>query len=102
MDRTILRQRLVEMRDRLVADLGCQVHGGTLTLLADLQGALAALDALPGSDEVESADRVVIADDGEIRLLLYDADRAVGVTLSAARAIRIAGELIEAAGRRLG
>lgn len=33
----------------------------------------------------ELADRVVIADDGEFRLLVYDADSTVGVTLSAAR-----------------
>jgi hypothetical protein len=81
-DRSDTRQRLVELRHQLVADLGCQVDGGTLALLGNVQGALVAIDALPGSDEVAPADRVVIADDGErITLTLYREAEAVAVVL---------------------
>src|SRR5260221_11486436 len=99
------RRGVVEMRDRLVADLGCQVDGGTLALLADVQGALPAIDAAEADGrEVEPAERAVVTDDGEtIRLAAYRGNIAVAeVELSPRRAITLAGELIAAAARRLG
>src|SRR5436190_741897 len=49
------------------------------------------------------ATRAVVSDDGEIRMTLYrDDGQAMAVALAPARAIALAGELIEAAGPKLG
>ena len=99
------------MRSQLVGTLGCLIDGGGLALLADVQGALAAIDAArpdchdvePIEREVEPAERVVVTDDGvTIRLSAYRGDTlAAEVELSPLRAITLAGELIAAAARRL-
>ena len=44
-DRSETRQRLLDMRTRLLDDLGRQMDGGTLTLLAGVNAGLAAIDA---------------------------------------------------------
>jgi hypothetical protein len=100
--RSETRQRLVEMRERLVVDLGERIDGGTMSLLLAINAAISAIDAEP-LPEAESAGRAVVSDDGEtIRVVLYAGANAVGaVVLDPMRAVRLAGGLIEAAGRRL-
>jgi hypothetical protein len=54
-DRADLRQRLLEMRERLLDELAAQIDGGGLSRLAEVNGALAAIDAegLEGSQPLE-------------------------------------------------
>lgn len=44
-DRAATRQQLADMRSRLIGNLGKQIEGGDLALLAAVTGALAAIDA---------------------------------------------------------
>ena len=44
-DRTDTRRQLVEMRKRLLDGLGERLDAGTLAMLANVQSALAAIDA---------------------------------------------------------
>jgi hypothetical protein len=95
------RQRLIELRAGLLADMDRQIDAGQLALLAGISGALAAIDSedLPA----EPAARAVVSDDGtEIRLTLYtNAHAAAAIDLDPVRAVRLAGKLIAAALLRL-
>ena len=44
-DRADTRRQLVEMRERLLDDLDERIDAGTLAMLANVQSALAAIDA---------------------------------------------------------
>ena len=102
--RAVARQQLADMRSRLIGNLGKQIEGGDLALLADINGALAAIDA-DGDASVALAPggRAVLADDGQtITLTIYiGAAVATGAALTAERAFALAGELIAAGLRRL-
>jgi hypothetical protein len=90
------RQRLVEMRSGLLADMDRQIEAGQLALLAGINAALGAIDgeAVPA----DPAARVVVSDDGQIRLTLYRDDGAAFATpIAPGRAVALAGELIAAA-----
>jgi hypothetical protein len=102
-DRAATHQQLAEMRSRLVGNLGKQIEGGDITLLAAVNGALVAIDADGGASvEVAPGGRAILADDGQtIALTIYAEEVATGVTLTAERAIALAGELIAAGLRRL-
>jgi hypothetical protein len=96
-----LRSDLVAMRTDLVERLAHDgINAGFLQLLADVNAAIEALDAVPPEDAAP-ADRAVITDDGrEIRLAVYTGpDRVASVTLSPRRALAIAGQMIAAASR---
>ena len=104
-NRAATLQQLIEMRGRLLDDLGERIDGGSLSLLTAIGGALAAIDAELGMDpeEVQPATRIVLTDDGDTaRLTLYGNTGAVAaVPLSPLRLVGLAGELIAAAMRRL-
>ena len=95
------RQRLVELRAGLLADMDRQIEAGPLALLTGISAALAAIDSedLPA----EPVTRAVVSDDdGQIRLTLYlDDGEAMAVVLAPVRAVALAGELIQAAVLRL-
>jgi hypothetical protein len=99
------RHQLLDMRERLIGNLGERIEGGDLTLLAAVNGALAAIDAADrGLADAEPGVRVIVTDiPGEpIALALYAEDtRVVGGELSPVRALALAGELLGAALRRL-
>jgi hypothetical protein len=100
-----LRDRLIALR----ADTLRQLAGadflvpGFLQLLAGINAAMVALDAVPPEDAA-LADRAIIADDGrEIRLTLFTGVGAVAaVALNPQRAVDLAGKLIAAALPKLG
>ena len=98
-----LRDRLLALRADLVRQLAASdaLDAGLLTLVGHVGAALDALDAAPA--DAALAERAVVTDDGEaIRLASYTgAARVAVVELDAARAVRLAGELIAAAVRRL-
>jgi hypothetical protein len=89
---------------RLIGNLGKQIEGGDLALLAAVNGALAAID-MDGGDSVVVAPgaRAILADDGQtITLTIYtQAAVATGAALTGERAIALAGELIAAGLRPL-
>jgi hypothetical protein len=93
-----LRDRLLALRDDLRQRLVAADHldGGWLRTLADVEVALAALDAEPVAAEL--ATRAVVSDGGEIRLVLYGEAGAVAATvLDPVRAIHLAERLIGSA-----
>jgi hypothetical protein len=100
-----LRARLLELRRDVVGVLQRDDAAmGELALLASVQGALAAIDA----EAVEAmppatGDRALVVDDNmTVQIVVYSADRRTAVaTLSPAAAIRLAGQLISPACRRL-
>jgi hypothetical protein len=103
-DRAATPQQLAEMRGRLVGNLGKRIEGGDLTLLAAVNGALAAIAADDGASVALAAGgQTILADDGQtITLTIYtEVAVATGATLTAKRAIALAGELIAAGLRRL-
>jgi hypothetical protein len=98
---TDTRRQLLDMRERLVGNLGERIEGGDLALLAAVHGAMAAIEAadrvLP---DAEQAARAVVTDtrDGPIALTLYNEAEAVAtIALPPIRALALAGELIRAA-----
>jgi hypothetical protein len=100
-----MRQQLVDMRERLIGNLGEKIEGRDLALTAAVNGALSAVEAgdavLP---DAEPAARAVVADiPGEpIALTLYrEAEAVAMIALPPIRALALAGELIGAAIRRL-
>jgi hypothetical protein len=97
-DHPSLRERLVEMRSGLLAGMDRQIEAGSLTLLAGINAALAALD-VEAVVTGECAGRAVVSDTGsEIRLALYrDDGEAVAVVLDPVRALHLAERLIAAA-----
>jgi len=97
-DLASLRSRLIDMRADTLRHLAEAdvINGGYLTLLAGSSAALEMLDAAERGDAV--ADRAIVADDGQIRLMLYDGAGAVAaIVLDPVRAVRLAGRLIAAA-----
>jgi hypothetical protein len=104
-DRAATRQLLVDMRSRLIGNLGKQIEGGDLALLAAVNGALAAIDAEPDClADAERMARAIVTDvPGQpVCLSLYGEDGCVAtIDLPPLRALAIAQELIAAAGRRL-
>ena len=57
------RQQLVEMRSRLIGNLGERIGGGDLALLAAVNGALAAIDAADrGLVNAETLLRAIVTD----------------------------------------
>ena len=96
-----LRSRLCSMRSEIVEKLSQQFDGGFLALVASVQGAIAAVDAVP--EDVAVAARAVVADDGTaIKLMFYAEDGAAcGLELDPAHAVALAGRLIAAASVRL-
>ena len=104
-DRAVARQQLLEMRERLIGNLGEKIESGDLTLLAVVNGALAAINAADrGLVDDEPLLRAIVTDiPGEpIALALYGDDGcAATVQLSPLRAVALAGSLIEVAVRRL-
>jgi hypothetical protein len=103
--RAATRQQLAEMRSRLVGNLGKQIEGGDLALLAAVTGALAAMDAEPDCPaDAEHMARAIVTDVPErpVCLSLYGEDgRVATIDLPPLRVLAIAQELIAAAGRRL-
>lgn len=104
---TDLRQRLEAMQASIVGNLDEQIDGGGLALLADVHGALAALDdgraaqLLPADNAMA---RAIVRDvHGQpVAVVLYaEHGNSAAVELSPLRAISLAGELIEAASRRM-
>lgn len=124
-DRAATRERLVEMREHLIDDLGAGINGGGLSRLNEVQGCIAAIDcgcadaalACETADPLSSTGerfpphgappqppaRAVVVDDGRsVRLIAYGGPEALAtVELDPARALALAGDLIEAARRRL-
>jgi hypothetical protein len=95
-----LRSRLWEMRAELVGKLEQRIDGGMLALLGTVNGAIAAVDAVP--EDVAPAARAVVSGGETIRLTFYAADGAAcGLELAPAHAVSLAGRLIEAASSRL-
>ena len=102
----LLRARLVALRrsalDRLAeAD---RVDGGMLRLVADTGAALVALDEEAAAVLAPERDgrAVVLDDNATITLALFSSDRqSASTTLNPTAAIRLAGQLIAAAVRRL-
>jgi hypothetical protein len=78
------------------------IEPGFLALFGNVHAALLALDDEAELDDVATADRVVLVDDGEaIRLVAYAGpDRVAAVTLSPQRALAIAAQLVASASRR--
>jgi hypothetical protein len=99
------RKHLADMRERLVGNLGERIEGGDLALLAAVNGALLAIEAVDAAiPDAEAAARVVITDiPGEpIALVLYRETEAVGqIGLPPIRALGLAAQLIQAAMPRL-
>jgi hypothetical protein len=99
------RRQLAAARDetaRRLVKLGA-LDGGLIALLGSFGAALDALDHLPVRGD--HAERAIVSDDGlTIRLTLYHTGGVLvaGVDLDPLRAIGLAGELIEAAHRKLG
>jgi hypothetical protein len=92
-----LRERLVEMRAGLLAGMDGQIEAGPLVLLAGIAAALAAIDGEAVAC-AELANRAVVSDGGEIRLVLYgEAGATAAVALDPMRAIHLAERLIAAA-----
>jgi hypothetical protein len=81
--------------------LAQRVDDGDLLLLGSVEAALAAIDTAP--EDVETAARAVVSDHGEvIRLTFYSENGAGrGLELGPAHAVKLAGELLEAAASRL-
>ena len=104
-DRADTRRQLVDIRERLIGNLGERIEGGDVTLLSAVNGALAAIDAADrGPDEADPMARAVVTDAPglPITLALYGDDgRAAAVLLTPLRAVALAGSLIEAALPRL-
>jgi hypothetical protein len=100
------RRQLVEMRQRLIGNLGERIEGGDLALLAAVNGALGAIDAADcGPVNAEPMARAIVTDiPGEPIVLTLNGDdgRAVSVELTALRALNLATRLIDASLRRLG
>src|SRR5947208_3184173 len=99
------RRQLAKMRKRLIGNLGRQIEGGDLTLLAAVNGALATIDAEAPQLDDEPMVRAVVADAPgmPINVALYaENGRGVAVEVSPIRAIVLVGQLIEAAVSRLG
>jgi hypothetical protein len=98
---TDTRRQLAAMRVRLVSNLGEQIEGGNLALLAAVNGALSAIEAVDAAiPDAEAAARAVVTDtlDGPIALTLYNEAEAVAtIALPPIRALALAGELIRAA-----
>jgi hypothetical protein len=95
------QQQLAAMRERLVGNLGKQIEGGDIALLAAVNGALAAVEAADAVlPDAEAAARAVVTDaEGEpIALVLYkEAETVATIALPPIRALALAGELIRAA-----
>jgi hypothetical protein len=104
-DRAATRQQLADMRNRLIGNLGKQIEGGDLELLAAVNGAIAAMDAEPDCPaDAEHMARAIVTDiPGQpVCLSLYGEDgRAATIDLPPLRALAIAQELVAAASRRL-
>lgn len=122
-DRIALRERLVEMRERLIEEIVDGIDGGGLARLNEIHGTIAALDAeaigrplmrvsAGGCDD--AADRVaphsapplrtVVRDEPgrAVELQMYDNRGLVAaVPVSAHRALALASDLIAAARARL-
>src|SRR5688500_17275718 len=102
-----LHQWLLDMRAGLVEQLADADHldAGMLALLGDVGAALAALDATGdcSAASARTSERAVVSDDGrDIRLVSYIGGAAVAsVEMDAVRAVRLAHDLLDAAGRRL-
>src|ERR1700722_6813746 len=103
--RAIARHQLLDMRERLIGNLGERIEGGDLTLLAAVNGALAAIDAADrGLADAEPMARAIVTSipGRAIALALYGDDgRAAMAQFSPLRAIALAAKLIEAALPRL-
>jgi len=95
------RAQLCNRRAELVGALAQRVDDGDLLLLGSVEAALAAIDTAP--EDVETAARAVVSDHGEvIRLTFYSENGAGrGLELEPAHAVKLAGELLEAAASRL-
>jgi hypothetical protein len=90
------RERLIDMRKALLADMDRQIEAGSLVLLAGIGAALAAIDGEAGA--AERAGRAVVSDDGQIRPAVYrDDGEPVAVMIAPVRAVALAGELVAAA-----
>jgi hypothetical protein len=97
-----LRQKLVEMRDDLIARMQRRgaVEPGHLPLIAGVNAALTALDR--GAETENAAPAIVDARGEAIRLVLFREGAAIAAAeLAATTAIALAGELLGAAGIRL-
>src|SRR3954467_12468021 len=98
------RRQLAAMRERLMGNLGRQIEGGDLALLAAVNGALAAIDAEALPLDAEPMARAVVtnAPGLPISVTLYaEHGHSAAVELSPIRAIALASRLIEAALPRL-
>jgi hypothetical protein len=99
------RAQLVDMREHLIANLGERIVGGDLTLLAAVNGAMSAIEAVDAVlPDAEMAARAVVSDiPGEpIALTLYrEAETVAQIALPPIRALALAAQLIEAALPRL-
>jgi hypothetical protein len=99
------RAQLVDMRERLVGNLGKRIEGGDLTLLAAVNGALSAIEAVDAVlPDAEQAARAVVSDvAGEmIALVLYrETEEVAQIALPPIRALALAAKLIQAAMPRL-
>src|SRR4051794_30691742 len=98
-----LRARLGILRRDALARLAASngVDTGLLALAAHIDTVLGALDADAAVAPVPG-DRCVVSDDGrEIAVAVYTADRQAAATLSPVAPIRLAGQLISSAVRRL-
>jgi hypothetical protein len=102
---TDTRRQLVVMREHLVVSLGERIEGGDLALLAAVNGALSAIEAVDAViPDSEAAARAVVFDvPGEpIGLVLYRETEAVAqIPLPPIRALGLAAKLIAAAMPRL-
>lgn len=98
--RPSLRERLVEMRDDLIDRMARRgsIEPGLLPQLGGIAAALRMLDQ--SADEATS---VVVDDtDGLIKLIVYrDGAAIAAMELRPTAAIRLGGELLDAAGLRL-
>jgi hypothetical protein len=96
---------LIALRTELAAAImaGDRIEPGFLAMLAYADAAIGVLDSLP-VDDAEPAARAVVADDGQmIRLTLYrqNGEAAATIELQPLRALALAGDLLDAARRRL-
>jgi hypothetical protein len=101
-----LRDRLTALRADALARLasGNGIDTGMLELVAHIGIVLSSLDGeADAAVPPEPGDRCIVSDDNrEIMVTVYSSDRrAAAAVLSPAAAIRLAGQLISSASRRL-
>lgn len=96
-----LRERLVELRADLIDRMARRdaIEPGLLSVIGGIAATLQVID-----QSADGAASVAVDDSGEaIRLIVHhDGGAVAAVEIAPTRAIRIAGELLDSAGLRLG